>query len=301
MSTTSKKRKIVVRAEGGDEDAKPFLKWAGGKRGIADQICALLPQDLAKRTYREPFVGGGAIFFHLQRHSPPKRVVLSDTLGDLITTYEIVKTKPDALLARLQLLRETHDPTQFYEVRRRFNEEPQAPPLERAAWLIYLNKTCYNGLFRTNRLGFFNVPIGRFTKPAIVDSRRIHAASLALRAGAVTLKRAPFDHLAEEAKKGDVVYLDPPYVPLSATASFAAYADGAFGPEDQERLADLFAKLSRRGCLLALSNSDTPEVRRLYKGFDLHRLEVGRSISAKSQSRKPVQELLVRNLDRYPA
>ncbi len=277
--------------------ARPFVKWAGGKWNLAERIAELLPVDLERRVYREPFVGGGAMYFWLHAHRRPRRAHLSDTLADLVHAYNCVREQPDALIRRLQRLEATHDEAQYYRVRERFNAERGATPLERAAWLIYLNKTCYNGLFRTNRAGGFNVPLGRFVDPTVVDPTRLRAASRALQSASIV--HQSFDHLLDTARPGEVVYLDPPYVPLSKTASFASYAHGPFTPADQERLAELFRKLDERGCLLALSNSDTPEVRRLYAGFDLQTIMAPRSISRAGATRHPVSELLVRNLARW--
>lgn len=277
---------------------RPFLKWAGGKFSIAPELTALLPFDLERRTYREPFLGGGGLFFYLSKERPPKRAILSDALADLIRTYEAVKRAPRKLNAMLSELAEQHDRAQFYDVRARFNSERAAADTNRAAWLIYLNKTCYNGLFRTNKTGDFNVPMGRFENPAIYDPARIVAASEAL--AGVTLLHARFEHLLQTAKKGDVIYFDPPYVPVSKTANFAAYSDGAFGPSDQKHLADVFRQLDARGCLLALSNSDTEEVRRLYAGFSFSTLVAPRNISARGATRRPIKEVVVRNLERYP-
>ena len=275
--------------------AHPFLKWAGGKWAIAPQIERLLPADVRERTYREPFVGGGAMFFFLQ----PERAILSDALADLVTTYQVVQHSVDALIRRLQALRATHSTEQFYAIRDAFNRERDAPRIERAAWLIYLNKTCYNGLFRTNQSGAFNVPVGRYTTtPQIVDPPALRLAAAAL-AGA-EIKRAHFDHLLAEAGEGDVIYFDPPYVPLSKTSSFSAYADGNFTLDDQAHLAHVFRELDARGCLLALSNSDTPEVRRLYEGFDVSPIIANRAISAKASTRGDVTELLIRNVAKYP-
>lgn len=271
----------------------PFLKWAGGKSGIAATLAALLPGDTSQRVYREPFLGGGALFFHLR----PERAVLSDTLADLITTYRMVERHVEPLIRRLGELKRTHSPEQFYAIRSRFNEEPSAAPIERAAWLIYLNKTCFNGLFRTNRSGEFNVPVGSYKNPKIVDPERLRLAAAAL--STATLEHASFEHLLEVAEPGDVIYLDPPYVPLSKTSHFSAYSDGGFGVEDQARLAAVYRALDERGCLLALSNSDTELVRELYAGFDFTVVEAPRAISASAGGRGSVRELLVRNLARY--
>jgi DNA adenine methylase len=275
--------------------AHPFLKWAGGKTAVAPQIERLLPEDARERTYREPFLGGGAMFFHLQ----PRRAVLSASLVDVVTTYQVVQHSADALVRRLQALRATHSNEQYYAIRDAFNRERDAPRIERAAWLIYLNKTCYNGLFRTNQSGAFNVPVGRFAvTPQVVDPPALRLAAAAL-AGA-EIEHAPFDHLLAVAEPGDVIYFDPPYVPLDKSSSSSAYADGSFTLEDQARLAHVFRELDARGCLLALSNSDTAEVRDLYKGFDVSPIIAGRAISAKASTRGDVTELLVRNVARYP-
>jgi DNA adenine methylase len=276
-------------------DAHPFLKWAGGKWAIAPHLERLLPHDHRSRPYREPFVGGGAMFFHLQ----PRRAVLSDALADLVATYRVVQSQVGALIARLEKLRAGHSTEQFYQVRTLFNERKGAPRVERAAWLVYLNKTCFNGLFRTNSEGSFNVPEGRYVNPRIVDPTGLRMASVAL--ADAELVHAPFDQLLDDAEPGDVIYFDPPYVPISKTSNFAGYSDGAFGYADQARLADVFRELDARGCLLALSNSDTPAVRELYAGYDFSPVIAPRAISSKASTRGDVTELLIRNVARYPA
>jgi DNA adenine methylase len=287
----------MVATDEDDEDstqlAHPFLKWAGGKGAIAQRIASLFPADVRERPYREPFLGGGAMFFYLR----PEEAHLSDTLADLITAYQAVQTSVEPLIKRLEKLRETHSSEQYYELRARFNAERDAPALDRASWLIYLNKTCFNGLFRTNRDGQFNVPVGRFANPRIVDPDKIRVSAAAL--GNAEIRHATFDHLLDEAQPGDFIYLDPPYVPLSKTSSFSAYADGGFGAEDQARLARTFRELDERGCLLALSNSDTPIVRDLYAGFEVTPIVAPRAISARGSARGETTELLVRNLAKY--
>jgi DNA adenine methylase len=294
------RRSHLALAEERDPDddrvpAHPFLKWAGGKWSIAPRLTRLLPHDVRERVYREPFVGGGAMFFYLQ----PRRAILSDSLRDLVETYRTVQRHVDALITQLTRLRETHSTEQFYEIRTRFNQLRDAPRVERSAWLIYLNKTCFNGLFRTNRDGGFNVPVGRFTNPGIVDPTTLRLAAAAL--SEADLVHDTFDHLVDRAEPGDVIYFDPPYVPMSKTANFCGYADGGFSLRDQSRLADIFRELDDRGCLLALSNSDTPDVRRLYEGFDVSPIIAPRAISSKASTRGEVTELLIRNVSKYPA
>ena len=292
------RRSTLALEREADDDrvpARPFLKWAGGKWAIATRLEQLLPHDVRERVYREPFLGGGAMFFYLQ----PRRAVLSDSLVDLITTYQVVQHHVEPLIKQLETLRATHSTEQFYKVRIAFNEEKGVPRVERAAWLIYLNKTCFNGLYRTNREGSFNVPVGRFTNPGILDPTTLRLAAAAL--GGAELVRETFDHLVDRAEPGDVIYFDPPYSPLTRTASFSAYADGAFTLADQTRLAGIFRMLDERGCLLALSNNDTPDVRRLYAGFDVSPIIAPRAISSKASTRGDVTELLIRNVDKYPS
>ena len=269
--------------------ARPFLKWAGGKWAIAPRIEELLPRDWKRRLYREPFLGGGAMFFWLQ----PKRAVLSDAVGDLIDTYGVVHKQAPALIAQLEGLRANHSTEQFYRVRDDFNARSETSPVQRAAWLIYMNKTCYNGLFRTNRGGLFNVPVGRFTKPAIADPDNLHNCAAVL--SRAELEHKGFEHLLDDARSGDLIYLDPPYVPTSRTSSFSAYADGGFTLEDQARLAQVFHELHARGCYLALSNSETKEVHDLYAGYDFTSIFAPRAISSKASTRGEVVEVLIRN------
>jgi DNA adenine methylase len=269
--------------------ARPFLKWAGGKWAIAARLEELLPLDWQQRLYREPFLGGGAMFFWLQ----PDHAVLSDAVGDLIETYSVVHKQAGALITQLEELRAKHSTEQFYSVRDAFNARRETGRVQRAAWLIYLNKTCYNGLFRTNRGGLFNVPVGRFTNPAIADAENLHNCAAVL--SHARLEHRGFDHLLEDAREGDLIYLDPPYVPTSKTSSFAAYADGAFTLEDQARLAQVFRDLDARGCYLALSNSETKEVRALYEGYDFTSIFAPRAISSKASTRGEVVEVLIRN------
>ena len=288
---------VQVREEGEKSwvDASPFLKWAGGKSAIAERIRTLLPRDVRDRVYREPFLGGGAMFFYLQ----PEKAILSDAVKPLIHTYKTVQKQVELLIHRLEKLRVNHSDEHFYEIRNRFNQERNAEVIDRAAWLIYLNKTCFNGLFRTNKSGEFNVPVGRFANPRVVDPERLRVSSGLL--SRAKIKHATFDHLVDDAEPDDMIYLDPPYDPISKTSSFAGYAEGGFGREDQERLAETYRLLDERGCILALSNSDTPFVRKLYEGYDLCPIIAPRAISSKSATRGEVTELLIRNLAKYPA
>jgi DNA adenine methylase len=283
------RRGQVVEAVAGRVPAVPFVKWAGGKWAISAVIEALLPADTRQRTYREPFLGGGAMFFRLQ----PDRAILTDALSDLIGTYTTVCAQVEALIKSLEKLEATHNTEQYYAIRERYNREKDASSLDRASWLIYLNKTCFNGLYRTNSKGEFNVPAGKFKTLTITEPEKLRLASAVLSHAELSAK--PFEALLDEAEAGDVIYMDPPYVPTSKTSSFAGYNLGSFTIDDQIRLSEVFTKLDQRGCLLAMSNSDTDAVRDLYKAYDLHPIIAPRAISAKGSTRGDVTEILVRN------
>ena len=262
--------------------ARPFLKWAGGKARLLSQYQPYFP-DLGAATYHEPFLGGGAVYFHLA----PSKARLADLNEELVLCYEVVRDHPAELIADLH--RHRTDRKYFYKVRG--TDPARLGPVRRASRLIFLNKTCYNGLYRVNRSGRFNVPYGRYTRPVICDAENIRAASRALRSARLGVE--PFEAVLGHGRPGDLVYFDPPYQPLSPTASFTAYTHGAFGEADQRRLAVVFAELDRRGCRVMLSNSDTPLVRRLYKGFRLIEVRASRSINSVGSRRGRVGELLV--------
>lgn len=279
-------------------DAAPFLKWAGGKGATAEKIIALLPHDARDRVYREPFLGGGAVFFRLQ----PRRAWLSDSLDGLVAAYRAVRATTCGLIHQLQRLRERHSKEAYYEAREEYNALPHDDNgLRRAALFIYLNKTCFNGLHRTNRRGQFNVPYGKYKNPSIYDERVLYVASDALARGSgAMVSRQDFSYLLDAAMPGDLIYMDPPYVPASKTSSFTAYASGAWSVAEHRRLAEVYRTLDARGCLLALSQSDTPLVRELYAGYDMAPIQAPRSCAAKGASRGSVTELLIRNVARYP-
>jgi DNA adenine methylase len=272
---------------------RPFLKWAGGKGQLLSRFAPLYPDAgrAGLRRYAEPFLGSGAVLFHVQRLLRPASVLLADTNEDLIEVYRGVRDAPEAVIALLAAHRAAHARGHYYEVRAL---DPSRLDLaERAARFIYLNKTCYNGLYRQNSRGRFNVPMGRYVKPPILDADNLRAVSAAL-AGA-ELRVAHFRQTLDYARRGDFLYLDPPYDPLTATASFTSYTRRPFGAPDQEELADVYATLSRLGCRLMLSNSDTPLIRSLYRGFDIRGVLARRSINSRADRRGPVREVVVLN------
>jgi DNA adenine methylase len=274
----------------------PFVKWAGGKSQLLRQFEPYFPVQFGR--FIEPFVGGGAVFFHLhsQRRLQGKEVVLIDHLEELVNCYRVIQGRVEDLVAALGA-HEPHklDADYFYEVRG-WDREPryaQRSDVERAARFIFLNRTCYNGLYRVNQRGQFNVPFGRYRNPTICDSENLRAVSQALEG--VMLVAGDFECALDLAKAGDLVYLDPPYHPVSETARFTHYTAADFVATDQQRLADLFGRLGRLGCQLMLSNSDTALVRELYKSYDQVRLEAIRAINSNGKGRGTIAELLVMN------
>ncbi len=265
--------------------AKPFIKWAGGKSQLLPQMSKLFPPKDQINRYFEPFLGGGAVFFHLQH---PKSY-LSDTNNKLIELYEIVKNNVEDLIKALRKHKNEHD--YFYEVR---SQKPAAlSPVERAARLIYLNKTCFNGLYRENSKGEFNVPFGKYKNPAICDAEGLRAASMALKNAKIS--QGEFHSVLGKAKTTDFIYFDPPYQPLNKTSSFTSYTANGFGETEQIELANVYRELSDRGCFVMLSNSDTPLIRELYKDFCINEIQASRAINSKAEGRGKITELLVIN------
>jgi DNA adenine methylase len=267
------------------ERLRPILKWAGGKRSLVPRILEELPKQIG--TYYEPFVGGAAVFLALAEEKRFRRAVISDKNAQLINLYTVVRDDLVKLLKKLEALQERTSEEDYYEIR----AQKGGTKVERAARMIYLNKTGYNGLYRVNSKGGFNVPYGRYKRPKIYDPDRLLAARDALQG--VTVEVADFDQSCRAAKPGDVVYLDPPYLPLSKTASFSAYHSDAFGLPEHKRLAKAFDKLVKRGVTAILSNSDTPATRELYAHFKPAGVQVRRPINSVASGRGAVSELLV--------
>ncbi len=267
--------------------ARPVLKWAGGKTQLLERVLARLPKRI--QTYYEPFIGGGAVFFALAEQGRFERAVLSDTNEDLLCVYRAIQTDVDALIQALGRLAKAHSEEHFYEVRAK---KPRTL-VQRAARMIYLNKTGYNGLYRVNRSGQFNVPFGRYAKPRILDGAGLRAAAHALQR--VRLATSDFEDSCGKARRGDAVYFDPPYMPVSKTSSFTAYDRRPFDLAEHERLARVFGALGRRGVLAVLSNSLTEETSALYSSFRHEIVQVSRPINCKGGGRGRIPELLVEN------
>ena len=265
--------------------ARPFVKWAGGKRHILAELHRYLPRFCGR--YFEPFVGGGAMFFSLQREGSH----VSDMNGELINAYLMVKDRVEELIENLRQHR--NDEEYFYRVRRW--DPALLTPIQRASRFIFLNKTYYNGLYRVNQSGGFNVPFGRYEDPTICDVECLRTASAAL--GNAEVSECDFADAVAEAGEGDFVYLDPPYVPLSATSSFTAYTGNGFDSDDQQRLASVVRELSDRGCWVLANNSDTSLVRELYADFNINVVMASRSINSDGNGRGAVNELVITNYD----
>jgi DNA adenine methylase len=264
----------------------PFLKWAGGKGQLLGQMAPFFPSEY--RTYFEPFLGGGAVFFRLC----PEKAVLADLNPDLVNAFQVVRDNPTALMEGLDRHAELRmNEKSFYEVRKQ--AVSSLSPVERAARTIYLNKTCFNGLYRVNSSGEFNVPWGGYRNPNLYDRANLLSASVQLQRKAVLL--ADYRRACARARKGDFVYFDPPYHPLSETSGFTSYTKEDFGDRDQTALAQTFRRLDKRGCLVMLSNSPTPLVRSLYQGFRFEVLKAKRAINSKGTGRGAIDELLVMN------
>jgi len=270
----------------------PVVKWAGGKSRLLAQLLPLLPSGVALMRHVEPFFGGGALFFARR----PERALLCDVNPALIATYEAVRDHVHELIEHLARLADEHrlsDGRAYYRVRERYNRARKLSTAERGALFIYLNKTCFNGLHRVNARGEFNVPLGRYARPRVLNTEALLAAHAQLRHA--ELRCAGFETLLTTARPGDFVYLDPPYEPVSGTANFTAYAQAGFGRHAQLQLREVFAALDRRGCKLMLSNSDVPFIRDLYRSYSIDLVAARRAINCDPSKRGPVQEVVVRN------
>lgn len=269
----------------------PVLKWVGGKRQLLQEIRSRRPNKFS--TYYEPFLGGGAVFFDLV----PQAAVLNDMNVELVNVYEVVRDSVDALI---KLLKEyKNEEAFFYNMRQkdRTDEFDNFSPLERAARVIYLNKTCYNGLFRVNSQGEFNSPFGFYKTPNIVNEPVLRAVSEMLSAGKYTFFKGDYKECLKGVRRGDFVYLDPPYDPVSSSASFTGYTQEGFNREKQECLFSTCCKLHEKGAKFMLSNSSTPFIHSLYKheGFHIELVQAKRNINAIGDKRGNVDEVLVRN------
>ena len=276
------------------ERPKPFVKWVGGKRQLLKQFkeLGLYPPDgfdPINSTYHEPFVGGGAVFLDLL----PKKAVLSDLNPELIATYKVIKSDTDALIKLLKTYKYDKD---FYTKIRSKNIKDLSD-LQIAARFIYLNRTCFNGLYRVNQKGEFNVPIGNYNNPLICDVDNLKKISKALKH--VKIYNEDYKKVLRRAKKGDFIYFDPPYYPVNRTSNFTGYTAQGFFEKEQAELRDTFVELHKRGCFVMLSNSDTPFINELYSNLDkkikVNKVMAGRNINSNATKRGKIKEVLVIN------
>jgi len=268
---------------------KPFVKWVGGKRKLVPTLLEMIPEF---GQYHEPFVGGGALFFGLAAADVTGVWAnLSDQNLRLIRTYRAIRDDLSGVLCRLEEMASGHCKELYYEVRDQDIDGARADA-DVAAWFIYLNRTGFNGLYRVNRSGRFNVPLGRYANPNICDEKNLSLVHRVLQN--TELRHENFEGVYDRAEEGDLVYFDPPYVPRSPTSSFTSYTAAGFNLHEQERLRDIARALKHRGVHVLLSNSDTPIVRELYsEGFDMEQVFMGRAINSRASGRGAVPELVV--------
>lgn len=274
-------------------NAKPFVKWAGGKRNLIPSLMPCLPRTF--NDYFEPFVGGGALFFHLynQNMLDSKKIFLNDKNSELINAYKQIQLNPQKLLNQLEILQNSHSKQTFYSIRDA-DRSPDFQSLDkvlRAARFIYLNKSCFNGLCRYNSKGFFNTPIGSYENPKIYDNETILNDHVALNNTNITNK--DFSDVLSKAKKDDFVYFDPPYFPLNKTSSFVTYSD-VFLENEQIRLFEVFEKLNSIGVKVLQSNSNTDFIKELYKNYEIIEINANRSINCKGDKRGKISELVIK-------
>lgn len=262
------------------------MKWAGGKGGLLKKLEPFFPDEFD--TYFEPFVGGGAVFFHLK----PPRAVINDLNRELMDVYENVKNDVEALMAALDKQQKYVDDKEYFYKMRGKNPN-RMKPINQAARTIFLNKTCFNGIYRVNAKGVFNVPFGDMNNPTLCERENLLECSKVLKNTEII--SGDYKALLPRIMKGDFVYLDPPYVPLSETAHFTSYTRGGFGEEEQKELKEFCDKLDSRGVQFLLNNSDTELVRDLYSSFKIVVIEARRSLAASGDSRKPAREMVVTN------
>ncbi|MBD2389978.1 MAG: DNA adenine methylase [Anabaena sp. CoA2_C59] len=273
---------------------KPFVKWAGGKRQLVPTILANhLPKNYNLQTYYEPFIGGGALLFSLQ----PKKAVINDSNAELINCYKIIKNSLDELIEDLK--NHKNNEYYYYDIRDWDREKnfKSKTEVQRASRIIFLNKTCYNGLFRVNSQGQFNVPFGKYKNPNILDIAVLKAVNKYLNENQVRILNSDFQEAVKDAKGGDFIYLDPPYDPVSETASFTGYDVNGFNKQEQRRLKEVFDDLNSRGCHILLSNACTEFIEDLYKDYLHTKISAIRAINCNGKKRGKVDEILVKNYE----
>lgn len=279
-----KKNKILLAA--------PVLKWVGGKRQLMGEIEKVLPKTYT--TYYEPFIGGGAVLFELQ----PKKAVINDVNSELINLYNVIKDDVELLIEDLRKHENTSE--YFYTIREMDRDRElyeKLSNIEKASRIVYLNKTCFNGLFRVNKSGEFNSPFGKYKNPNIVDEVTLRAVSKYFNKADIKILNSDFEQSLKGIRKGSFVYLDPPYDPVSSSANFTGYDKGGFNRDEQIRLKKLCDKLDKKGVKFLLSNSATDFIKDLYKDYNIKVVKAKRAINSNGNARGEVDEVLVRNYE----
>jgi len=275
-------------------NAKPFIKWVGGKRQLIPELLKHIPKEF--NNYFEPFVGGGALFFELYNLGilKNKQIYLFDINEELINAYKIIRDYPNELIEKLKEFKAKHNKEFYYQIREldRSEEYRNLNNITKAARFIYLNKTCFNGLYRVNKKGYFNVPIGSYKNPQIVDEENILKVSKALQN--VIIKHCDYKEVLNYANKNDFIYFDPPYYPINQTSNFTSYTSDNFLEKEQIELFETFKFLSANNYVLE-SNSDTEFVNNLYKEFTIEKVYANRAINSNGNKRGKITEILIRN------
>ena len=275
-------------------EPRPFVKWAGGKRQLIPILNQHLPENFD--SFFEPFLGGGAMLFNIIRKNPNQKCQISDLNSDLILTYVTIRDKVEELIPSLKNHSKNYfknSKSYYYKIR---DSEPKNQ-VEKASRLIFLNRTCFNGLYRVNSKGKFNVPLGRYTNPNIVNEANLRSVSHFLKSKNIIISCSDFSSILKDAHKGDFVYFDPPYQPVSSTANFTSYTNRNFTFDDLERLAVLCQKLDSKGCKFMLSNSNSEEVLEIFSksNWKIFEIEANRTINSDSRKRTGHSELLIKN------
>ena len=274
-------------------EPKPFVKWAGGKRQLIPILSKEFPQKYG--TYYEPFLGGGAVLFHLLSENPNQKCSVSDLNSDLVLAYVTIRDRVDELISSMKNHSKKYFENKnsyYYKVR---ENEPKEQ-IEKTSRLIFLNRTCFNGLYRVNSKGKFNVPLGRYSNPNIVNEENLRTISDILQSKKISIKCRDFSSILDDVKKDDFVYFDPPYQPVSQTANFTSYTNRDFNLEDLKRLADLCNDLDSKGCKVVLSNSNTSEVKDMFgKSWNIKKIAANRAINSDSKKRTGHSELVIKN------
>ena len=269
----------------------PFLKWVGGKRQIIPEILSHLPKNISSLNYCEPFIGGGALLFHLE----PKRAIINDYNDELINVYKVIKNNLEELLIDLKKHQNTSE--YFYQIRG-IDRQPlfdELTNIQHASRIIYLNKTCFNGLYRVNSLGEFNSPFGRYTNPNIVNEPVLRAVSKYLNSSEITILNGDYEKVLNSVTADTFVYLDPPYHPISESSNFTGYVQGGWSEKHQIRLKKACDDLNKKGVKFLLSNSAAPFIKELYSEYEIHSINANRSINSVGEKRGQIEELLIKN------